>query len=96
MRGVSEFKKMPVRFQTNVPITMVLYLSRPEGVSATWDSTLAYRRHIEQDRDDQQDAHSQLSLCTRREPETTNCHETNEHGSQPYYIDRYTAEVKEE
>ncbi len=35
IRGVTELLKMPVRLYTNLPITMVLYRKRPEGVSAT-------------------------------------------------------------
>lgn len=35
IRGVSELLKIPVRLYTNLPITIVLYLNRPEGVSAT-------------------------------------------------------------
>lgn len=33
--GVTELLKMAVRLYTNLPITIVLYLSLPEGVSAT-------------------------------------------------------------
>jgi hypothetical protein len=35
MRGVTELLKIPVRLYTNLPITIVLYLNRPDGVSAT-------------------------------------------------------------
>lgn len=35
MRGVTLFEKIPVRLYTNLPIVMVLYRSRPEGVSDT-------------------------------------------------------------
>lgn len=35
IRGVTELLKMPVRLYTNLPITIVLYLSLPDGVSAT-------------------------------------------------------------
>ena len=35
IRGVTELLKIPVRLYTNLPITIVLYLNRPDGVSAT-------------------------------------------------------------
>jgi hypothetical protein len=35
MRGVTELLKIPVRLYTNLPITIVLYLNLPDGVSAT-------------------------------------------------------------
>ena len=35
MRGVTELLNIPVRLYTNLPITIVLYLNLPDGVSAT-------------------------------------------------------------
>lgn len=35
MRGVTELENMLVRLYTNLPMVMVLYRNRPDGVSAT-------------------------------------------------------------
>ena len=35
MRGVTILLKIPVRLYTNLPMTIVLYLNLPDGVSAT-------------------------------------------------------------